>query len=201
VPNSSLTEIKPYTQHSAKLIAVLVVLLAAVLNSSYSHAQGSRSDRGAIYSFTNPSFRKIELSFTQQMRDALVSGVPLNLELDFVYITPRLFVDNHSLFERHAYEIKRHALSNRYMVLHNHETRPQLFATLIGLTDHLGSESLRLFAQYSRLHEAQVTTEASVPHLRLALDKYKLPGPVRLGAFVSNQWEFDTGWITWDFEN
>ncbi len=189
--------------HSPRGLRRISIGLLALIVCAYwpALAQNNRLESSTLYSFATPSLGKLEVGFTPQMQDALASGVPLSIELDFVYITPRILLDNHSLLVRHEFKLQKHALSNRFMVLHNNEPRPELFATLVGLNDYLSAESLRLFAKYIKEHQATVTSDASVPHLRLVLDKFKLPGPVRLSAFVSNQWEFDTGWITWDLEN
>ncbi len=178
-----------------------IALALIAVTSASTLAQTTFAETDTVYSFTNPSIGKLNISFTEQMREAVSNGVPLSIELDFTYITPRLLLDNHSVTQRHQFKIMRHALSNRFMVLHNDKSRPELFATFLGITDYIGSESIRLFSDYTQETKNLITSDESVAHLRLALDKYKLPGPVRLSAFVSNQWDFDTGWITWDFEN
>lgn len=182
-----------------RCIAVIASLCLSACGPILAQNSGRAADK--LNSLATPSLVELDVNFTPQMQVALASGVPLSIELDFVYITPRILLENHSLLTRHEFKLERHALSNRFMVSHNNAARPELFATLIGLNDYLSAESLRLFAKYIKEHQPSVTSNSSVPHLRLALDKFKLPGPVRLSAFVSNQWEFDTGWITWDLEN
>ena len=141
------------------------------------------------------------MALPSSLKEALQGGVSLAIQVELVYITPSFLLDNHSLNETHQFHIAHHTLSNRYMVHRDQETRPQLFATLDGLQEQIGVEAIRLMEQYIAKHRSIAAQSSAKPHLRLALNKAALPGPVRLSAFISKQWDFDTGWILWDFDN
>lgn len=194
----SQSELTCWTLIHCVVFAVLVLsclcVTPALANSDSDYSYGK-------YSISGPLAPKLDIQFTPQMLEAIDSGVPLSLELRLVFITPRWFINNHSLPEQHQFQLTRHALSNRYMVRQNGQSRPLLFATFSGLRDYVRTESLRLFEHYAISHANVVTSENSKPYLRLALNKVELPGPVRIAAFASGQWDFDTGWISWEFAN
>lgn len=144
---------------------------------------------------------EVDVHLTEQMREAIQSGIPLGFKLTLTYITPRLLLDNHSLSQTHDFKIERHRLSNQFLLWHNQESRPRAFTTLSAVSDYLASTALILTEQYVKTQSAELDTSSSFPAFRLAFDKYALPGPVRLTALWSSEWEFDTGWIRWESVN
>jgi len=54
---------------------------------------------------------------------------------------------------------------------------------------YIASEALKLFARYQ--------SGESPYQMRLQLSKYDLPAPMRLNAFVANDWDLNTGWKKW----
>jgi len=67
-----------------------------------------------------------------------------------------------------------------------------MFRSLVEAIDYIKSESLILLGSYKKTNK--------LGQMRITLNRYELPGPMRLQAFISGDWDVDTGWMTWEFE-
>ena len=89
----------------------------------------------------------------------------------------------------HRFEVLRHALSNRFIVKRDNLDTPHIFRTLGEATNYVADQALILLEFYD-----DAKNEYS---MRLSLNKFELPGPMRLNAFISDAWDIDTGWLAW----
>lgn len=132
--------------------------------------------------------------FSEAAMEALQNGIPLVLEIQIKVGRQRewLWTDTiASLNQRHRLQF--HALTNRY-VLHNLNTdQRQSFSSLDDALYALGA--VRGFPMLDqRLLAAGADYQV---RLRAALVVEELPTPIRLWAYVSDQWHLDSAWYTW----
>ena len=67
------------------------------------------------------------------------------------------------------------------------------FSSANEATEFITNQSFKFLQSYTSNQGDDVS-------MRLALNKFKLPGPMRLNAFIAKQWDIDTGWISWSPE-
>lgn len=129
----------------------------------------------------------IELS--NEVQNAINSGVALTFETEFAHtkswskLTWRVHKKNHQ------FVIVRHALSNRYLVKLDTNEKPDIFRSIPEALDFVAYQALLLLESYNNKAE---------PHqMRIYLNNYKLPSPMRLNAFLSDKWAYNSGWQLW----
>jgi len=132
--------------------------------------------------------------FSDAALEALHNGIPLVLEMQIKVGRKRdwLWTDTVAALSR-RFRLQYHALSDRY-VIHNLNTdQRQSFATLEDALHGLGL--VRGFPMLDeKLLHAGAEYRASV---RAVLLVEELPTPMRLWAYVSDQWGHDSSWYTW----
>jgi len=160
-------------------LTVLLVMTGGLLPGSI-NAQVER----AVDEFT--------LELSSEAQDAIDNGVVLTFNSEFAKVKTVLFFDLVRDRKKHQFTVARHTLSNRYVVKRDTLTEPHMFRTIREATNFVVDQSVTLLASYSRANKPR--------QLRLSLNKYELPAPLRLLAFVSGAWSLDSGWIAWDLE-
>ena len=128
-------------------------------------------------------------SLSDEAQEAINNGVTLAFECEFA---KRSSFGPFSISRGkrgHRFEVLRHALSNRYIVKRDNLDTPHIFRTLAEATNYVADQASILLEFYD---DAQ--NEYS---MRLSLNKFELPGPMRLNAFISDAWDIDTGWLAW----
>ncbi len=125
--------------------------------------------------------------------DAINSGVSLTFESEYAILNKWLFIEWPQTYKRHTFVISKHALSDRYLVHRNDRAIPSIFRSSSQGMSYITKSAQNLFQSY-----AQQKPELQ---LRISLSKFMLPAPIRLTAFTSNEWKFDSGWGTWQFEH
>lgn len=132
---------------------------------------------------------QLNLSLSEDVQEAINHGVSLTFIAEFAQHQKWLFLTWQDVQKEHRFVVTHHALSNRYMVQRNTQSKPYLFRSLGGAMDFITMQSLSLLDRYSDTQHSY--------SLRVSLSKYELPGPMRLNAFISSDWNLDTGWISW----
>ncbi len=134
----------------------------------------------------------IELAPT--VREAVVSGVPLDFAFDFALCIPRkLLWDDCFLKLRRTYRLARHALAESFVVTDLVSERANSQSSLDEALDALG-----------KLREVSIATEVALPSdrtaygsLRARLDIEALPAPLRPIAYVSPSWHLKSERHEW----
>ena len=128
-------------------------------------------------------------SLSDEAQEAINNGVTLAFKCEFARRTSFGPISVSRGKRNHRFEVLRHALSNRYIVKRDNLDTPHIFRTLSEATNYVADQALILLEFHD---DAQ--NEYS---MRLSLNKFELPGPMRLNAFISNAWDIDTGWLAW----
>lgn len=129
---------------------------------------------------------------SEESQQAINNGVPLTFICEFAMQKKFAFFTWSEAHDTHRFMVSRHALSNRYLVRLNKAQKPKIFASITQTMAYISRTSKQLFANYA--------DQQSKYKMRLSLSKYELPGPMRLNAFISSDWDLDTGWIAWASE-
>jgi len=125
----------------------------------------------------------------ENVERAINNGVELTFICEFATIKQFLFVKWPDQLKSHHFLVKHHALSNSYLVSDETDRAPKIFRSTTDSMSYIASEALKLFARYQ--------SGESPYQMRLQLSKYDLPAPMRLNAFVANDWDLNTGWKKW----
>lgn len=139
----------------------------------------------------------IDFQFSEASLEALHNGIPLVLEIEIRVDRLREWLWTETvatLIQRHRLQF--HALADRY-VIHNLNTdHRQSFARLEDAQEALGT--LRAFPMLDR-RLLRSDTRHRV-RLRAGLVVEELPTPIRLWAYVSDQWRLESDWYTWPLQ-
>lgn len=139
----------------------------------------------------------IDFHFSDASMEALQNGIPLVLEVQIKVERERKWLWAEtvaSLSQR--YRLQFHALSDRYVVHNLNTDQRQSFTTLDDALYALGAVREFPMLDHRLLHEDSNYTV----NLRAALVVEELPTPMRLWAYVADQWRLDSPWYTWQLQ-
>lgn len=136
----------------------------------------------------------IDFGFSDEALSALHSGVPLVLKIQIRVEQGRDWLWNLTVAElSQRYRLQFHALSDRYVVQNLNTGTRLSFADLDDALYELGS-----VREFPMLDRRLLDTEKDYrAGLRAVLDVEELPTPMRLWAYVSDQWRLDSEWYQW----
>ena len=129
----------------------------------------------------------LNLSLSQQVQDAINQGVRLTFYSRFA--KSQRWALWHRWQKKHRFSVTHHALSDHYLVKLDNHANANLFRSLDAAMDYIATQSVALLAAHTDTPEAY--------SIRTNINKYELPGPMRLNAFISPDWDLDTGWVAW----
>jgi len=163
------------------LIGLLLIATAAITPSQ---AQQFSS---------NINTNSFVLELSNEAQEAINNGVSLTFDCDFAFRQSFWLFTLNKEIKQHQFRIVRHALSNRYIVHRDNLQRPHIFRSIDEATNFIVSQSMKLLKSYNETEKPFA--------MKLSLNKFALPGPMRLNAFISSAWTLNTGWIEWHFAN
>lgn len=136
----------------------------------------------------------IDFDLSGEALDALHSGLPLVIKIEIKVEREREWLWKETVAEvRQRYRLQFHALSDRYVVHNLNTDARSSFAELEDALYTIGA--VRAFPMLDRrLLDPEAEYIAS---LRATLDVEELPTPMRLWAYVSEQWRLDSEWYQW----
>lgn len=137
---------------------------------------------------------RLQLILSDEALDALNSGVPLTIELDFEVIRVRgLWVDAQVADLTFTYELEYRPLSQRYVVRNLNSGNQESFATLYSALNNLGR------IQGLPVIDDSVLSADSRYRLRLRarLSTRQYPAALRLLFFWRSQWQLESDWYEW----
>ena len=133
------------------------------------------------------------LNLSPKIREAVDNGIELNFDCRLKVNKQVGFISWPKKQREHVFSLTHHALSNLYLVRVDESDFPENFHSIGEATNFIMEQSETLFAQYS--------SNKKNTQMRLSLNKFELPGPIRFSAFTAPHWDIDTGWISWAPEN
>ena len=140
---------------------------------------------------------RLQLILSDEALDALNSGVPLTIQLDFEVIRVRgWWIDSGDASLTFTYELEDRPLSQRYIVRNLNSGDQDSFATLYSALNNLG-----------RIQGLPVIDDAVLDpegryrlRLRARLSTTQYPVALRLLFFWRNQWQLESDWYEWTLE-
>jgi len=191
---------------SALVLAVVLVTVAGMLGPAPAKAQQLPERQGffdirSATTMLNEGVHELEarlqLILSDEALDALNSGVPLIIALDFEVIRVRGFwpdaLDADLTF---TYELEYRPLSQRYIVRNLNSGDQDSFATLYSALNNLG-----------RIQGLPVIDDAVLRadsryrlRLRARLSTRQYPAALRLLFFWRSQWQLESEWYEWLLE-
>jgi len=171
-----------------KKTLVIAISVFALLVGAIAHAQSIDYDGN-----------EFKIALSEDVQAAIDSGVSLTFENELAHSNRWAFFHWHSHKVVHRFIITRHTLSNRYLLHQDSQLTPRIFSSTRETMAFIGETAIKQFADY---HEKWSLDEPSNhkarPHrMRLRLSKTKLPGPMRLTAFITSAWNLNSGWKSW----
>lgn len=139
------------------------------------------------------SAERVSLELSDEARAAVDAGISLSFTCRYAIREPWWFFARERHSRTHRYTLKRHALSNRYIVTTDETSTPRIFRSAWEATNYIAEQASKLLESYSSDDQAYA--------MRISLNKYDLPTPMRLKAFIASSWDIDTGWIQWASAN
>ena len=180
------------TARSARLLALLLGLLWSI----GSHAAGfevinaATRLEGGVYRLN----AQIEYRFSKAALEALQNGVPLTIDTEMEVRRRRSWVWDetvHALTQR--FQLEYHALSQQYLVGNLNSGERRAFPTRTAALGFMGRIQDFPLLDRSLLAEKERYEGA----LRVRLDIEALPAPLRLLAYLSDDWRLASEWRAW----
>ena len=137
---------------------------------------------------------RLQLILSDDALEALNSGVPLTIALDFEVIRVRgLWLDSLDATLTFTYELEYRPLSQRYIVRNLNSGNQESFATLYSALNNLGRiQGLPV------VDDALLDSESRYRlRLRARLSTKQYPAALRLLFFWRSQWQLESDWYEW----
>lgn len=137
---------------------------------------------------------RLQLILSDDALEALNSGVPLTIALDFEVIRVRgLWLDSLDATLTFTYELEYRPLSQRYIVRNINSGNQESFATLYSALNNLGRiQGLPV------VDDALLDSESRYRlRLRARLSTKQYPAALRLLFFWRSQWQLESDWYEW----
>ena len=135
------------------------------------------------------SAENISLKLSNEVQGAIQNGVTIMFRCQYAERKTFWFLSRSANIKQHDFSLKRHALSNQYIVKRSDLDALNMFRSLDEATRYIAAQSVLLLEFY---HDSDTLNS-----MRLTLNKFDLPAPMRLNAFLSRAWNVDTGWVIW----
>ena len=137
---------------------------------------------------------QIEYSFSEPALDALQNGVPLTIELLMEVRRRRSWVWDETVYSLvQRFRLEYHALSRQYLVHNLNSGERRNFSTRPAALRFMGR--IHEFPLLDRSLLAPDRRYEGALRVQLALDT--LPTPLRLFAYLSEDWQLTSEWYTW----
>lgn len=139
----------------------------------------------------------IEYHLSKAVFEALVSGVPITIELQMEVVSPREWIWNKSIAElSQQYRIEYYALTQQYLVTNLNSQRQNIYSNQQFALDALGviSEFPLIDRQFLK------SGDSYDGRLRARLMIEELPAPLNVLAYLSSEWRLASEWYAWHLQ-
>jgi hypothetical protein len=134
----------------------------------------------------------IEISFDNEIEEAINKGVPLNFLVEFQIVSPRKYwFDDEIVTASQNVMLSYHALSRQYLI--NRGAHQKSFETLSEAKQELAELNDWKVVEKSLLEKNEVYNAA----LLIRLDQTKLPKAIQVDAIASEKWSLSSQKFEW----
>lgn len=137
---------------------------------------------------------RLEYRFSDAALEALQNGVPLTVELEMEVRRRRPWLWDETVYAlAQRFRLEYHTLSRQYLVSNLNSGERRGFPTRSGALQFMGQVTDFPFLERGLL----VSDERYEGALRARLDIEALPAPLRVFAYLSDDWRLTSEWYTW----
>jgi len=177
-------------------LACLLLALLAPAGALAAEFEVTRAEIGEVNGIYMVD-AEIDYAFGDEPLEALANGVPLTLSVEVEIKRKRRYVwDERIARVVQVYELKRHELSDRYIVTNVAAATSRDFDSLADAIDALGKIAPIPVLEADKLAPG----EDYRVRMRSRLDIEALPAPLRPLAYVHPGWRLGSGWHRWELE-
>jgi len=183
---------RPCWRTTTSWLAVLLALLSTsvVRAAGFDIISASTRLQGDVYRLN----AQIEYRFSQAALEALKNGVPLTIELEMEVRRRRAWVWDETVYAlTQRFRLEYHTLSQQYLVTTLNSGERRGFQSKINALQFMGR-----IADFPLLDKGLlVPNQRYKGALRARLDVDALPTPLRLFAYISDDWRLASEWRIW----
>ncbi|MFZ1643760.1 MAG: DUF4390 domain-containing protein [Candidatus Contendobacter sp.] len=176
----------------ARLLALLLGLLWAIGGQAAGFEVISAATRleGGVYRLN----AQIEYRFSTAALEALQNGVPLTVDIEMEVRRRRSWVWDETVYAlTQRFQLEYHTLSQQYLVSNLNSGERRAFPTRAAALGFMGR-----IHDFPLLDRSLLTeNERYEGALRVQLDIEALPAPLRLLAYLSDDWRLTSEWRLW----
>jgi len=138
---------------------------------------------------------QIDYQFSQQVLEAIESGVPIVLVLDIEVRRPRSYMWDEQIAQlRQRFRLQYHALTEQYLVKNLNSGAQNTAPTLNTALYYLRYiDNLPLIDQ-----QLLNSNQHYQVRLKVSMEFDSLPVPLKLSAYMSRSWWLGSDWFVWD---
>lgn len=129
---------------------------------------------------------QLQINLSNEVQIAVNNGVKLVFDCNYSEHQSLWLTSRHEKRHHHQFELQRHSLSNRYVVRRDDLETQRIFRSMSEASAYISTQAILLYEFYHK--------QGDTDSVRITLNKYDLPGPMRLGAFLTGSWSVDSGW-------
>ncbi len=173
-------------------LALLAALLTgpAVWAAGFDVISAATRLEGGVYRLN----ARIQYRFSGAAREALQNGVPLTIALEMEVRRQRPWLWDETVYTlAQRFRLEYHTLSRQYLVRNLNSGERRAFPTREGALQYMGQ-----ITDFPMLDKGLLNpNERYQGALRARLDLDALPTPLRLFAYISDDWRLASEWRTW----
>lgn len=172
-------------------LALLTLMTASVVwAAGFNVLSASTRLDGEIYRLN----AQIQYRFSGAVHEALQNGVPLMIELEMEVRRRRAWVWDETVYALvQRFRLEYHTLSRQYLVSNLNSGERRAFPTRESAVQFMGQITDFPFLDKGLL----APNEQYLGALRAQLDLDALPPPLRLFAYISDDWRLASEWRIW----
>lgn len=168
------------------LLIVILACLSVVSLANENRKFRFISDQGAKQQDT---LQQISLRLSPEVQEAINSGIEVSIISHYAKARKILFWHHYKKLQSVKFQLRRHTLSNRYMVIHPELRTPKVFRSITEAMQYISFFSINLLESLQQ--------DSDKVAVRIHLNKFDLPGSLRPKSFLSSDWTHNTGWKIW----
>lgn len=179
---------------SVAVAALLICISPLAAQESDDGHFAVRSASSELFSGVYFVSGQIDFRLSEEVRDALDSGLALTvrIEVDLVRVR-RFWVDDEEVDVDQRFELTYHALTERYLVRNLNGGEQASFATAGAALNYLGRIERLPFIDAALLDSSRVYDA----RIRAELDVDGLTGPLRMLTFWRRDFSLSSEWFRW----
>ncbi|WP_405225608.1 DUF4390 domain-containing protein [Lentisalinibacter sediminis] len=185
---------------AGRLWALLVLLACLAWQPASGQEGGTVAVRSADSNLVDGVYRvgaRLQYVLSDEALDALDSGVPINVELQFQVIQKRRFwLDDVTAELAVNYQLLYNALSRRYVVRNLNTGEQDSYATLYSALNNLGRITSLPVIDAALLRDDR---DYRI-RMRAVVDVKDYPAALRLIVFWREDWRITSDWYEWQLE-